>query len=326
MTERDAATSALAGPLVNARATSAGPAPCAPMPGSRQDGPREQPPGLADRARMRRADDRAHAGQAALADELLAPLRDEARATCCQSGFPSESARSWMSATPSFEVLTRQKMPAPFAPAGRDERLERVAAEIRVDGHRVGERRAGRRAAPRYAARIRAAPSSRCLRASRRRRRSGRPCARTRRRLSSAAIPGGPSASKKASCGFTPTAYAATASITPRQKRAQASAAFATAEGRLAARARPAELGHRVEPDAEAGSACRSTASASRSPNAVTLDRRPRLEVLHHRRQASERSGSETTRGPHRAAPLEASECCRSATSSRAPLFTACLS
>ena len=35
MTDREALTSALAGPLVNARATSAGVAPCAPTPGSR---------------------------------------------------------------------------------------------------------------------------------------------------------------------------------------------------------------------------------------------------------------------------------------------------
>ncbi len=32
-------------------------------------------------------------------------------------------------------------MPGAVAPAGGEERLERVAAQVRVDGQRVGERR-----------------------------------------------------------------------------------------------------------------------------------------------------------------------------------------
>ena len=45
-----------------------------------------------------------------------------------------------MSAPPRFDVLTRQKMPPPCTPALGGERLERVAAEVGVDGEGVGER------------------------------------------------------------------------------------------------------------------------------------------------------------------------------------------
>ena len=79
MTERDAVTSALAGPLVNARATSAGVAPCAPTPGRSRTELRQQPPRLADRARVGGADDGADAREPALADEVRAPLGDELR-------------------------------------------------------------------------------------------------------------------------------------------------------------------------------------------------------------------------------------------------------
>ena len=72
-------TSALAGPLVNARATSAGVAPCAPIPGSRRMDLRQQLSGLAHGARIRRADDGADAREAALADDVLAELGDELR-------------------------------------------------------------------------------------------------------------------------------------------------------------------------------------------------------------------------------------------------------
>ncbi len=71
---------------------------------------------------------------------ISSPSSRTSSATCCQSGRPSESVRSWTSVLPAFEVLTRQKMPPPAAPAGGDEGLERVAAEVGVDGERVGER------------------------------------------------------------------------------------------------------------------------------------------------------------------------------------------
>src|SRR4029450_8684471 len=82
MTERETGTSALAGPLVNARATSAGVAPCAPIPGRRRTacgirrrasataprigGPPTSPP-----------PNRPPAREAALADEPGSPLVHE---------------------------------------------------------------------------------------------------------------------------------------------------------------------------------------------------------------------------------------------------------
>ena len=109
--------------------------------GQEQDRLRQQPPRLADRARVGRADDGADAREPALADEVLAPARATSSATWCQSGRPSESARSWMSALPAFEVLTRQKSPPPARRQAARNGLERVAAEVRVHGQRVGDRR-----------------------------------------------------------------------------------------------------------------------------------------------------------------------------------------
>ena len=111
MTEREALTSALAGPLVNARARSAGVAPCAPTPGQEQDRLRHQLARLADRARVRRADDGADRREAVLADEVVAPVGDERR-DVLPDGRPSESVMSWTS-PPAFDVLTMQKIPAP---------------------------------------------------------------------------------------------------------------------------------------------------------------------------------------------------------------------
>ena len=140
MTERDAATSALAGPLVNAGATSRRAGALRADARQEQDGPREQPPGLADRARMRRADDRADARQAALADEVLAPLRDEARHVLPER-LPVREREILDVRHALVRRLDEAEDARPFAPAGGDERLERVEAEIRVDGHRVGDRR-----------------------------------------------------------------------------------------------------------------------------------------------------------------------------------------
>src|ERR671923_51893 len=81
MTERETFTSALAGPLAKARATSAGVAPCAPTPG-------------------------------------------RSRIDCGSARRASPIARGCVAA------------------AGGEEGLDRIAAEVRVDGQRVGERRA----------------------------------------------------------------------------------------------------------------------------------------------------------------------------------------
>ena len=140
MTERDAVTSALAGPLVKARATSRGPAPCAPTPGSSNTergssflasattrgavAPTTAPTLERPRSPVRSAPQ--------LRDELghLLPdappvgerqLLDIGRAGV-RRAHEAEDARSVQSAR-------------------LQEGLDGVAAEIGVDGERVGERR-----------------------------------------------------------------------------------------------------------------------------------------------------------------------------------------
>ena len=79
ITERDAATSALAGPLVNARAMSAATRTLRTDAGQEQDRLRQELPRLGDRARIRGTDDRADAREAAVADQILAELVHELR-------------------------------------------------------------------------------------------------------------------------------------------------------------------------------------------------------------------------------------------------------
>ena len=198
MTERDAETSALAGPARERRARRrrASP-PCAPMPGSRSTALRQQPPRLGDLLRERRADDRADRRQAALADEVLAPLAHELRDVLPERR-PSASSTSCTSAPPGFEVLTRQKMPAPSRrQASRNGSSEsRPRYGLTVTASASGMNAVG----------VRAARSSRCRRASRRRSRAARPRARTRTPPRTRARPSAPSASKNADCGLTATA------------------------------------------------------------------------------------------------------------------------
>ena len=110
MTDRDAATSALASPLVKARATSAGVAPCAPTPGSRRIDcgiSRLASPTAADGSPRRpRRRSRARARRRA-----PRPTPHERR-HLRHKGRPSERIRSWTSAPPALDVFTRQKIPA----------------------------------------------------------------------------------------------------------------------------------------------------------------------------------------------------------------------
>ena len=145
-----------------------------------QDRLRHQPARLAHRARVRRADDGADAREAALADELLAPLVHEARDVVPQR--PPVRERQVLDVRAArVRGLDDAEEPGAVAPAGGEERLERVAAEVRVDGHRVGERRLAGRAARGTRPRRRAR-SSRCRRAWRPRSRAARPRGRRRRR------------------------------------------------------------------------------------------------------------------------------------------------
>ncbi len=129
-----------------------------------------------------------------------------------------------MSALPAFDVLTRQKIPVPLA-GRRRERLDRVAAEVRVDGERVDRRRpvlALLEVGVGVGARGRADVAA--LRVGEHEQVRG---PRVVADVLEGAMPSAPSVSKNASCGFTPTTYGATASISPLQKRATASAAAA---------------------------------------------------------------------------------------------------
>src|SRR4051812_19927140 len=98
-----------------------------------------------------------------------------------------------------------------------------------------------------------------------------RPAVRAyRHTFSKACMPSAPSASKNASCGLTPTAYGATASITPQQKRVHASAACARPRAASPESSSGSRSGTGSSPT-RSWLRLRSTASASRSPNAVTF-------------------------------------------------------
>ena len=131
----------------------------------------------------------------------------------------------------------------------------------------------------------------------RRRSRADRPRARTRTRARTRGRPSAPSASKNASCGLTATAYGATASTIPRQKRATSAAAARPV--RVAASSTGA-VRPRIEPDDELAR-LRSTASASRSPKSRRLPARHRAGAMPGR-QSYVRQRAAQRRGPPRAA------------------------
>ena len=131
-------TSALAGPLVNARAMSAGVAPCAPTPGrsriacgsSRRASPTARGWVAPTTAPTRR--------EPALADELLAELAHELGHLVPERAAVREREILDVGRA-GVRGLDEAEDPAAAPAAGGDERLEGVAAEIRVDGERVGE-------------------------------------------------------------------------------------------------------------------------------------------------------------------------------------------
>ncbi len=179
MTDRDTVTSALAGPLVNARATSAGVAPCAPTPGKQEDRLRQELPRLADRARVRRADDGADAREAALADDVVAELGDETSRRAARPGAVRQRQVLDVGATcDSMSSRGRRSRRRSGGTRRRTARASRVRGTCsRSSRRRVGRRRCvarGRR--PRTRARC-----DRCRPASRRRSRA-RPSRRARTR------------------------------------------------------------------------------------------------------------------------------------------------
>src|SRR6266566_3499493 len=222
MTSRETFTSALAGPLVKARATSAGVAPWAPTPGSNRIA----------RGRSLRASPTARGCVAPMTaptdDKPCSPTRSAphsatSSATWCQTCRPSERTRSCTSAPPALDVLTTQKMPAPSrrhaARNGSSESRPRYGFTVTASAsgglpfddsrYAAAYARAVEPMSPRFASAITCNPAA-------------REYAQTSSR---ARTPSAPSASKNATCGLTATTYGATASTRPRQKRSQAAAA-----------------------------------------------------------------------------------------------------
>src|SRR5437868_10113572 len=222
MIEREAETSALAGPLVNAGARSEGFPPWAPTPGSSRT----------DCGSSRRASATSSGKVAPItaptAERPPSPTRSSPHsptscATCCQRSVPSERRTSCTSAPPAFDVFTRQKSPAPSrrhaARNGSSASRPRYGLTVTASASAGSSPRGSTNAAayaravdpmsPRFASAITSSSAF-------------RPYSQT---SSSARMPSAPSASKNADCGFTATAYGATASMIPQQKRAQAEAA-----------------------------------------------------------------------------------------------------
>src|SRR5688572_7243116 len=112
MTERETVTRALAGPLVNALATSAGGAPRAPLPRrQRKDCGVRVPSPLAALGYV--APTTAPTLERPHSPTTSWPSSATSLATCCQTGFPSDRVRSCTSVPPGFDVFTRQKTPPP---------------------------------------------------------------------------------------------------------------------------------------------------------------------------------------------------------------------
>ena len=146
MTEREAVTSALAGPLVKARATSAGVAPCAPTPGRSSTDCGISflaSPTARGRVAPTTAPD---AREAALPDEVRAPLGDELGDLLPDAPAVRERQVLDVGRRPSSTCARGRRCPRRAA-ARLQERLDRVRAEVRVHRQRVGERRLRRRAA-----------------------------------------------------------------------------------------------------------------------------------------------------------------------------------
>src|SRR5215203_3272820 len=141
--------------------------------------------------------------------------------------------------------------------------------------------------------------------------------------LSNDFIPSAPSASKNASWGLTPTAYGATASITPPQNRVQASADSARPRAASPASSSGSSSGTGSRPTSN-WLRLRSTSSASLSPKARTFV--PCDAASSSCTMASESTaGFGNERGPPTGGPLKTSAT-RASYPPLAPLLTACLS
>src|SRR3954451_12466180 len=106
-----------------------------------EDGARHQPARLADRSRVGGPDHGADAREPALTDDVLAPLVHVRRDVVPERPAVRE-LRVLHVGRAGVRRLDEAEEPAAVAPARGEERLDRVAAEVRVDGQRVAERHA----------------------------------------------------------------------------------------------------------------------------------------------------------------------------------------
>src|SRR3954447_15551172 len=106
-----------------------------------EEGARHQPARLADRSRVGGPDHGADAREPALTDDVLAPLVHVRRDVVPERPAVRE-LRVLHVGRAGVRRLDEAEEPAAVAPARGEERLDRVAAEVRVDGQRVAERHA----------------------------------------------------------------------------------------------------------------------------------------------------------------------------------------
>ena len=206
MSERDTLTSALAGPLVNARATSAGVAPWAPIPGSSS--------GACGSSRLASPTSRGWVAPTTAptlerpqSPTSSSPQEATSSATWCQSGRPSESFRSWTSPA-GVRGLEHAEDPracparAPVRNGSSDSRPRYVWTVMASPTGPSPFR--GSRYAVAYARAVE--PMSPRLRVDEDHEQAGRAGVRADI-LEAPCIPCEPSASKNAICGLTPTTY-----------------------------------------------------------------------------------------------------------------------
>ena len=101
---------------------------------------RQQSPSLSDRAGICGTDDRADRGQPSLADELLAPLRDELGHLVPDVSAVRENEILHLGPA-GIRRLHDAEDAGTAAPACCEERLDRVAPQVRIHGQRVRKRR-----------------------------------------------------------------------------------------------------------------------------------------------------------------------------------------
>ena len=259
---REAETSPPAGPGAKAGARSRPLPPWGPIPGQQPDGVRHQRAQRLEPLGGGGPGDGPDVGQAGLAHAGPAELVDHPGHGLADRPAGGQLAvldvgRAWVGGA-------HQREQARAALARRlDERGQRVAAQQRAHGQRVGAQALdlaeGRRASRRRTPARRPAPRCRCHRAWRRRSPPGRAARRRRITSRSAAHPGAPRRSKHATWGLTATHCSAAASSTSRQCAATA----------RAARSAAARTGRGAVPPASSSASGQRRAGSGSSPRTI---------------------------------------------------------